>query len=221
MASFQPNEALKMLFPALLLTLAQAAPPQGVAPPAAPATPKPEPTGPVVELVTSLGSIKIALDAEKAPITVENFLKYVRGGFYDGTVFHRVMPNFMIQGGGMTPDLKEKATRPAIRNEARNGLRNSRGTIAMARTNDPNSATSQFFINVKDNHRLDFGIGGAGYAVFGTVVEGMDVVDKIVGVPTTSKTASGTTHENVPVSPVLIKTAREVKAAAKPAAPKP
>src|SRR6266498_2904196 len=147
-----------MLFPALLLTLAQAAPPQGVAPRAAPATPKPEPTGPVVELVTSLGSIKIALDAEKAPITVENYL---------------------------------------------------------------NSATSQFFINVKDNHRLDFGIGGAGYAVFGAVVEGMDVVDRIVGVPTTTKTASGTAYENVPVTPVLIKTAREVKAAAKPAAPKP
>jgi len=175
----------------------------------------------VVELVTSLGSIKIALDAEKAPITVDNFLKYVRGGFYDGTVFHRVMTNFMIQGGGMTPDLKEKTTRPAIRNEARNGLRNSRGTIAMARTNDPNSATSQFFINVKDNHRLDFGIGGAGYAVFGEVVEGMDVVDKIVGVPTGTKTASGIAYENVPLTPVLIKTAREVKAAAKVAAPRP
>ena len=210
-----------MLFPALLLTLAQAAPPQAVAPPPAPATPKPVPTGPVVELVTSLGSIKIALDPEKAPITVDNFLKYVRAGFYDGTVFHRVMTNFMIQGGGMTPDLKEKTARPAIRNEARNGLRNSRGTIAMARLTDPNSATSQFFINVKDNHRLDFGIGGAGYAVFGEVVEGMDVVDKIVGVPTTTKTASGTAYENVPVSPVLIKTAREVKAAAKTAAPKP
>jgi len=209
-----------MLFPALLLTLAQAAP-AGAAQPPAPATPKPEPPGPVVELVTSLGSIKIALDAEKAPITVENFLKYVRGGFYDGTVFHRVMPNFMIQGGGMTPDLKEKTTRPSIKNEARNGLRNSRGTIAMARTNDPNSATSQFFINVKDNHRLDFGIGGAGYAVFGAVIEGMDVVDKIVGVPTGTKTASGTSYENVPLSPVLIKTAREVKAAAKPAAAKP
>ncbi len=209
-----------MLFPALLLTLAQAAP-QGAAPPPAPATPKPAPTGPVVELATSLGSIKIALDAEKAPITVDNFLKYVRGGFYDGTVFHRVMTNFMIQGGGMTPDLKEKTTRPAIRNEARNGLRNSRGTIAMARTNDPNSATSQFFINVKDNHRLDFGIGGAGYAVFGEVVEGMDVVDKIVGVPTGTKTASGIAYENVPLTPVLIKTAREVKAAAKVAAPRP
>ena len=120
----------------------------------------------------------------------------------------------------MTPDLKEKTTRPGIKNEAKNGLRNSRGTIAMARTNDPNSATSQFFINVKDNHRLDFGIGGAGYAVFGAVIEGMEVVDKIVGVPTGTKTASGIAYENVPLSPVLIKTAREVKAAAKPA-PKP
>jgi cyclophilin family peptidyl-prolyl cis-trans isomerase len=203
-----------MLCSALILTLAQAA-----APPATP-TPAPTPTpitGPVVEITTSLGVIRVALDAEKAPISVDNFLKYVRAGFYDGTVFHRVMPNFMIQGGGMTPDLKEKPNRPAIRNEAKNGLRNSRGTIAMARLNDPNSATSQFFINVKDNHRLDFGIGGAGYAVFGAVVAGMDVVDKIVGVPTTSKSG----YDNVPVTAVLIKTARELKAApAKPAAPK-
>jgi cyclophilin family peptidyl-prolyl cis-trans isomerase len=206
-----------MLFSALILTLAQAA-----APPTAASAPKPAPTptpitGPVVEITTSAGVIKVALDAEKAPITVDNFLKYVRAGFYDGTVFHRVMPGFMIQGGGMTPDLKEKPTRPAIRNEAKNGLRNSRGTIAMARLTEPNSATSQFFINVKDNHRLDFGIGGAGYAVFGVVVGGMDVVDKIVGVQTTSKSGL----DNVPVTSVFIKTAREVKAApAKPAAPK-
>jgi cyclophilin family peptidyl-prolyl cis-trans isomerase len=201
-----------MLFPALVLTLAQAA-----APPAPPAPTPTPPAGPVVEITTSMGVIKVALDAEKSPISADNFLKYVRAGFYDGTVFHRVMPNFMIQGGGLTPDLKEKPTRPAIRNEAKNGLRNSRGTLAMARLNEPNSATSQFFINVKDNHRLDFGIGGAGYAVFGAVVEGMDVVDKIVGVQTTTRGA----YENVPVSPVLIKTAREAKAqAAKPAAPK-
>jgi cyclophilin family peptidyl-prolyl cis-trans isomerase len=205
-----------MLYSALILILAQAA-----APPATPApTPAPTPTpiaGPVVEITTSLGVIKVALDNEKAPITVENFLKYVKAGFYDGTVFHRVMPGFMIQGGGMTPDLKEKPTRPAIRNEAKNGLRNSRGTIAMARLTEPNSATAQFFINVKDNHRLDFGIGGAGYAVFGAVVEGMDVVDKIVSVQTTSKSG----HENVPVTAVLLKTAREVKGAAqRPAAPK-
>ncbi|MFI5007595.1 MAG: peptidylprolyl isomerase [Solirubrobacterales bacterium] len=203
-----------MLYSALILILAQAA-----APPATP-TPAPTPTpitGPVVEITTSLGVIKVALDAEKAPLSVDNFLKYVKAGFYDGTIFHRVMPNFMIQGGGMTPDLKEKPTRPAIRNEAKNGLRNSRGTIAMARLNEPNSATAQFFINVKDNHRLDFGIGGAGYAVFGAVVEGMDVVDKIVSVQTTSKSG----YENVPVTAVLIKTAREVKgAAARPATPK-
>ena len=204
-----------MLFSALILNLAQAA-----APPATPTqAPTPTPiTGPVVEITTSMGVIKVALDAEKAPLTVDNFLKYVRAGFYDGTVFHRVMPGFMIQGGGMTPDLKEKPSRPAIRNEAKNGLRNSRGTIAMARLSDPNSATAQFFISVKDNHRLDFGIGGAGYAVFGAVVGGMDVVDKIVGVQTTSKGGL----ENVPVAPVLIKTVREVKTAPapKPAAPK-
>lgn len=198
-----------MPFHALLLTLAQAAAP-------APATPNPEPTGPVVEIQTSVGSIKVALEAEKAPVTVDNFLRYVRAGFYDGTVFHRVMPNFMIQGGGMTPDLKEKPTRPAIRNEAKNGLRNSRGTVAMARLPDPNSATSQFFINVRDNHRLDFGIGGAGYAVFGTVVEGMDVVDRIAVTPTATRGV----HENVPTTPVVIRAAREVKPAAKATAPK-
>ena len=123
----------------------------------------------------------------------------------------------MIQGGGFTPELEEKPTRPPIRNEARNGLRNSRGTVAMARTNDPDSATSQFFINVRDNHRLDFGIGGAGYAVFGEVIEGMDVVDRIAIVPTTSRGP----HQNVPQVAVVIKKAREVKAAAPAAAPKP
>jgi cyclophilin family peptidyl-prolyl cis-trans isomerase len=160
----------------------------------------------MVVITTSLGSIKAVLNKDQSPITVDNFLKYVHAGFYDGTVFHRVMPGFMIQGGGMTPDLQEKPTRPPIRNEARNGLRNSRGTLAMARTGDPNSATSQFFINVKDNHRLDFGIGGAGYAVFGEVVEGIEVVDKIVGVATSSKGA----HENVPSTPVVIRSIREV-----------
>ena len=138
----------------------------------------------------ALGTIAIALNREKAPISVDNFLKYVKAGHYDGTVFHRVMPGFMIQGGGFTPELEERPTRPPIKNEARNGLRNSRGTVAMARTNDPNSATSQFFINVRDNHRLDFGIGGAGYAVFGEVVEGMDVVDRIAPIPTTTRGAS-------------------------------
>src|SRR6266481_5540756 len=199
---------------AVLFCLAQAS--ASPAAPAAPApTPRPTPAGPVVVLDTSAGKIRIGLYQDKSPVSVENFLRYVRKGQYDGTVFHRVMPGFMVQGGGMTPDLKEKPARPPIRNEAKNGLRNSRGTIAMARLNEPNSATAQFFINVKDNHRLDFGIGGAGYAVFGAVVAGMDVVDNIVGVQTTSKGG----FENVPVTPVLIKTVREVKAGpARPAA---
>lgn len=201
-----------MLASALALALAQAG-----APPAVEASPRPEPAGAVVVLDTTLGSIKLQLNKQKAPITVDNFLSYVRSRHYDGTIFHRVIPGFMIQGGGMTPDLGEKPTRPPIKNEARNGLRNSRGTIAMARTNDPNSATSQFFINVKDNHALDFGIQGAGYAVFGEVLEGMDVVDKIVSVPTATRGP----YENVPREPVLIKTAREVPAAAKPAPPPP
>jgi cyclophilin family peptidyl-prolyl cis-trans isomerase len=146
---------------------------------------------------------------------VDNFLKYVKAGHYTGTVFHRVMPNFMIQGGGMDASLKEKPTRAPIRNEAKNGLRNTRGAIAMARTNDPHSATSQFFINVRDNHALDFGIQGAGYAVFGEVIQGMDVVDRIVAVPTGSKGG----HQNVPVTPVVINSARVVSAGtARPAA---
>jgi cyclophilin family peptidyl-prolyl cis-trans isomerase len=174
----------------------------------------------MVVITTSLGPIKAVLYKDKSPITVDNFLKYAHAGFYDGTIFHRVMPGFMIQGGGMTPDLQEKPTRPGIRNEARNGLRNSRGTLAMARTSDPNSATSQSFINVKDNHRLDFGISGAGYAVFGEVVEGMEVVDKIAAVATASKGP----HENVPSTAVMIRSVREAGegAALKPAStPRP
>ena len=164
----------------------------------------PAAAGPVVVLETSMGNIRIALDEARAPVTVKNFLTYARAGHYDGTVFHRVIPGFMIQGGGMDASLKEKATRPPIKNEAANKLRNDRGTIAMARTAEPNSATSQFFINVKNNASLDYGIGGAGYAVFGTVIEGMDVVDKIVAVPTTSRGG----HQNVPVTPVTITRAR-------------
>jgi peptidyl-prolyl cis-trans isomerase A (cyclophilin A) len=197
----------------LLLALLQAPTPEP--------TPRPLPSGPVVVLTTSLGKIKIGLNKDKAPITVDNFIKYVHSGHYDGTIFHRVMPNFMIQGGGLDPDMTERPTRPPIKNEARNGLRNSRGTVAMARIDDPNSATSQFYINVKDNHALDFGIRGAGYAVFGEVLEGMDVVDKIVNVPTATKGM----HENVPVTPVVLKSVREVPAAAPvspaPASPKP
>jgi peptidyl-prolyl cis-trans isomerase A (cyclophilin A) len=172
--------------------------------PAAP-TPSPSaPTGPVVVLETSAGRIRIALDQEKAPLSTANFLKYARSGHYANTVFHRVIPRFMIQGGGMTVELKEKPTSAPIRNEARNGVRNLRGTVAMARTNDPNSATSQFFINLKDNPFLDFGIQGAGYAVFGKVIEGMEVVDQIAAVPT--KTAGP--YENVPSTPVLIKSVK-------------
>jgi peptidyl-prolyl cis-trans isomerase A (cyclophilin A) len=185
-----------MIAAAALLCLAQA-----TASPAAAPSPRPSPTGPVVVLETSLGRIRIGLYDEQSPISANNFVKYARKGHFNGTVFHRVMPNFMIQGGGMTPDLTEKPTDPPIRNEARtNNLRNSRGTVAMARTNDPNSATAQFFINLKDNAFLDYGIRGAGYAVFGQVLEGMEVVDKIATVATTSKGG----HDDVPVTPVVI-----------------
>jgi cyclophilin family peptidyl-prolyl cis-trans isomerase len=209
-----------MHFLALALVLAQAAAP---ATPQVPApTPKPAPTGPIVAFEvaqgrTALGTITIALDAEKAPLSVRNFLEYVRSGHYEGTVFHRVMPGFMIQGGGFTPELEEKPTQGPIRNEAKNGLRNSRGAVAMARTNDPDSADAQFFINLRDNHRLDYGIGGAGYAVFGQVIEGMEVVDRIALVPTTSRGP----HQNVPQVGVVIKKARELKAEAPVAAPAP
>ena len=192
-----------MILAAAALLLAQAAPA-----PAATPTPAPPPAGPVVSIVTSLGEIKIALRPDKAPLTVDNFLKYVKAGHYTNTVFHRVIPGFMIQGGGMDAKLNEKPTRPPVRNEAKSGLRNSRGTVAMARTNDPHSATAQFFVNVKDNHSLDFGIRGAGYTVFGAVIEGMDVVDRIVAVPT--HTSGG--HQNVPDTPVLIKSARVISA---------
>jgi len=204
-----------------LVVFAQAAPAAAPPPPA----PQPAPTGPIVALEvaqgrTALGTITLALDEEKAPITVRNFLKYVRSGHYEGTVFHRVIPGFMIQGGGFTPELEEKPNQGPIKSEARNGLRNSRGTLAMARTNDPDSADSQFFVNLRDNHRLDYGIGGAGYTVFGRVVEGMEVVDRIAMVPTSSRGQ----HQNVPQMAVVIKKAREVEAeAAKPALepPKP
>jgi cyclophilin family peptidyl-prolyl cis-trans isomerase len=184
--------------------------------------PAPEPTptpfpGPVVVLDTNLGKIRIGLHKDKAPITVDNFLKYVRGGHYDGTIFHRVIPGFMIQGGGMEPDMTERPTRPPIKNEASNGLRNKRGSVAMARLNEPNSATAQFFINVKDNFRLDYGVAGAGYAVFGEVLSGMDVADKIVNVPRGNKGG----HGDVPLTPVIIKTAREASAARPAAKPTP
>jgi peptidyl-prolyl cis-trans isomerase A (cyclophilin A) len=151
-----------------------------------------------VRLATSAGDIVLQLDAAKAPKTVANFLEYVNSGHYGGTIFHRVIDGFMIQGGGMTADLAEKPTRAPIPLEARNGLTNARGTVAMARTGDPNSATAQFFINVVDNARLD--TAGGGYAVFGRVVEGMEVVDKIRLVPTGNKNG----YQNVPLQPVTI-----------------
>jgi len=155
-----------------------------------------------VRFSTSAGDIVVELDADKAPKTVENFVAYVKAGQYNGTIFHRVIPTFMIQGGGMTADMKEKPTRAPIPLESRNGLSNVRGSIAMARTSDPNSATAQFFINVKDNDRLDAANArdGNGYAVFGKVVSGMEVVDKIRDVPTASKGM----HDDVPVTPVTI-----------------
>jgi len=154
---------------------------------------------------TTFGEIKLELDAEKAPKTVANFLSYARDGFYDGTIFHRVIDNFMIQGGGFDADMNQKDNGVPIENEADNGLRNDYGTIAMARTNDPHSATSQFFINVKDNDFLNHSgknMQGWGYAVFGKVTEGAEVLDKIRGVPTGS--AGG--HQDVPLQPVIIET---------------
>lgn len=156
-----------------------------------------------VTLATSAGDFVLELDAAKAPKTVENFLAYVKAGHYEGTVFHRVIPGFMIQGGGMDATLREKPTRAPIALEARTGLSNQRGTVAMARTNDPNSATAQFFVNVQDNLFLDAANArdGHGYAVFGRVVSGMDVVDKIRAVPTGNKGP----YRDVPVEPVVIK----------------
>jgi len=158
-----------------------------------------------IRLKTSEGDIVVQLDAAKAPKTVANFVEYVKSGHYNGTVFHRVIDGFMIQGGGMTPDLKEKPTRAPIPLESRNGLSNTRGTIAMARTSVPDSATAQFFINVKDNGFLDAARSpdGNGYAVFGKVVEGLEVVDKIRKVQTTTRSP----HGDVPVQPVIIKQA--------------
>ena len=155
-----------------------------------------------VLLSTNQGDIVIELDAAKAPRSVENFLQYVKAGHYKGTVFHRVIPTFMIQGGGFTTDMNQKPTRAPIPLESRNGLSNERGTVAMARTSDPNSATAQFFINVQDNAFLNAANArdGNGYAVFGKVVSGMEVVDKIRAVPTTTKGP----HQNVPVEPVVI-----------------
>ena len=162
-----------------------------------------------VRLATSAGDIVLELDAAKAPKTVANFLRYVHEGHYDGTIFHRVIDGFMIQGGGMTPDLREKPTHAPIPLEARNGLLNQRGTVAMARTAAPDSATAQFFINLTDNAFLDAANSrdGNGYAVFGRVVQGMDVVDRIRALPTHDVGP----YQNVPVKPVIIRKATEEK----------
>ena len=157
----------------------------------------------MVIMRTTFGDIKLELDAERAPKTVENFLMYAREGFFNGTIFHRVIDNFMIQGGGFDTEMQQKATQEPIENEADNGLKNDTATIAMARTMDPHSATAQFFINVKDNDFLNHSgktMQGWGYAVFGKVVEGEEVLDKIRAVPTTSRAG----HQDVPVDPVII-----------------
>jgi len=159
----------------------------------------------MIILSTSLGDISIELDAAKAPITVKNFLSYVESGFYDGTIFHRVIPDFMVQCGGFTPDMVQKKTSSPIKNEADNGLSNEPYTLAMARTSDINSATSQFFINLADNVFLDHGKRDFGYAVFGKVVKGTEVVDKIGAV----KTGRAGGHQDVPVTRVVINSARK------------
>jgi len=163
----------------------------------------------MVKFETSLGDFVIALDPSRAPVTVANFLQYVDDGHFDGTVFHRVIPGFVIQGGGMTADMSQKPTRRPIENEATNGLKNLRGTLSMARTNDVNSATSQFFVNLVDNAFLDHqGTRNFGYAVFARVVEGMDVIDAIAAVKTGRKRG----HEDVPLEPVVVHAARRVEA---------
>ncbi len=161
----------------------------------------------MLKFQTSLGSFLVELHTEDAPISCKNFLEYVSAGHFDGTVFHRVIPNFVIQGGGLTADMVQKKTRASIKNEASNGLKNRRGSLSMARTNDPDSATSQFFVNLKDNAFLDPSRGNAGYAVFAHVMEGMEVVDKIAAVQTGSRGH----HEDVPVEPVMLESVTLLK----------
>ncbi|HKI04965.1 MAG TPA: peptidylprolyl isomerase [Thermoanaerobaculia bacterium] len=194
----------------LLAVATPAAQAQSPAPKTAPSpAPKAQsaaPANPRVLLDTTKGPIVIELYADKAPKTVKNFLDYVKANHYNGTIFHRVIPGFMAQAGGFTPDMKEKTTRAPIQNEADNGLTNDRGTLAMARTSDPNSASAQFFVNVANNAALNFRnktVQGWGYAVFGKVVEGMEVVDSIVAVRTTSKGP----YDDVPVEPIVIRKA--------------
>ena len=220
---------IALSMPAFALAQTEPAKPAPKAPaktaPAKPAAAKPKaadaapaadvakaPVASKVLIKTSLGDMTVELYPDKSPKSVENFLTYVNAGFYDGTIFHRVIDNFMIQGGGFTRELRQKPTRPAIANEAKNGLSNTRGTLAMARTGDPNSATAQFFINVVDNPRLDFTseANGAtwGYTVFGKVVSGLDVVDKIKAVPTGPQ---GPFKSDVPTTPVVIEKISAIK----------
>jgi cyclophilin family peptidyl-prolyl cis-trans isomerase len=158
----------------------------------------------MIRFETTLGSFTVELFGDKAPVSAENFLKYVDEGFFDGTVFHRIVPGFVIQGGGFTEDMSQKKNHPPIKNEADNGVKNTRGTLSMARTNDINSATSQFFVNLKDNDFLDNSRGNFGYAVFGKVTEGMDVIDKIAAV----KTGRRKGFEDVPLDPVVMTSVR-------------
>jgi len=162
----------------------------------------------MIRFQSTLGDFTIELMPKEAPVTVENFERYVREEFFDGLIFHRVIPGFVIQGGGLTPDMSQKDNHAPIKNEATNGVKNERGFLSMARTNDINSATSQFFINLKDNDFLDHKPGSYGYAVFAKVVDGMDVIDQIAGV----KTGRRRGHDDVPVEDVLIISAREVAA---------
>ena len=163
----------------------------------------------MIKLTTTMGDITLELDEEKAPISSANFIQYVKDGHYDGTIFHRVINNFMIQGGGFTEEMMQKPTNAPIENEAKNGLKNETGTIAMARTMDPHSASAQFFINVSDNGFLDYpGQDGWGYAVFGKVVDGMDIVNKIKEVATGNKAG----HADVPVEPIVVEKAEVVDA---------
>jgi len=167
------------------------------------------PEGPVVAFRTTLGDIRIELFPDDAPETAENFLRYVEDGFYDGTIFHRVVRGFVVQGGGFTAEMEEKETRPPIPNEAQNGLLNSRGTLAMARTSDPHSASAQFFVNTRDNAMLDHTgttMRGWGYAVFGRVISGMETVDRIEATPVVSRAG----HNDVPATPVVVESAAVV-----------
>jgi peptidyl-prolyl cis-trans isomerase A (cyclophilin A) len=160
----------------------------------------------MIRFETTLGEFTVELFDKKAPVTAANFLRYVDDGFFDGTIFHRIVPGFVIQGGGFTEDMAQKSTHPSIKNEADNGLKNERGTLSMARTNDINSATSQFFVNLKDNDFLDHKHGNFGYAVFGRVTEGLDVIDKIAAVQTGRRRG----FEDVPLKAVIMTSVRRI-----------